>query len=90
MSRLQNFVGTLQPQGLTTVGSSRTTIKSPLFNYTQIFEDSFRASRTQQDTRKWTAQNDMANELSKIMDLMGIQFERSLLFGLKQLLFGTR
>jgi hypothetical protein len=78
------IIGTMQPQGMTTVGSSRTTTKTRLFNYTQIFEDSFRASRTQQSTRKLTAQNDMANEMSKIMDLMGVQMERTLLFGQKQ------
>ncbi len=77
-------VGTLQPQGLTTVGQSRTTTKSPRFNYSQIFEDSFRASRTQQNSAKWTAQNDRGNEMSKIMDLMGVQFERTLIFGEKQ------
>lgn len=78
------IIGTMQPQGLTTVGESRTTTKVNLFNYTQIFEDSFRASDTQQVTRKYTAQNDMANEMSKIMDLMGVQMERTLLFGQKQ------
>jgi hypothetical protein len=78
------IIGTLQPQGLTSVGASRTTTKSPLFNYTQIFEDSFRASDTQQNTAKYTANDDMARELGKIMDLMGVQFERSLLFGRKQ------
>jgi len=78
------IIGTLQPQGLTSVGASRTTTKTPLFNYTQIFEDSFRASDTQQTTAKYTANDDEARELSKIMDLMGVQFERSLLFGRKQ------
>jgi hypothetical protein len=78
------IIGTLQPQGLTSVGASRTTTKSTLFNYTQIFEDSFRASATQQTTRKFTANDDRARELGKIMDLMGVQFERTLLFGRKQ------
>lgn len=78
------IIGTLQPQGLTSVGASRTTTKANAFNYTQIFEDSFRASATQQVTRKYTAQNDRENELGKILDLMGVQMERSLLFGEKQ------
>jgi hypothetical protein len=78
------IIGTLQPQGLTSVGASRTTTKTPLYNYTQIFEDSFRASKTQGSTRKYTANNDRARELAKIMDLMGVQLERTLLFGQKQ------
>lgn len=78
------IIGTLQPQGLTAVGASRTTTKSPLFNYTQIFEDSFRASSTQRSTRKYTANNDRARELAKIMDLMGVQLERTMIFGRKQ------
>lgn len=78
------IIGTLQPQGLTAVGLSRTTTKSVIFNYTQIFEDSFRASDTQRNTAKWVGGDDKANELGKIMDLMGIQFERTLLFGRKQ------
>lgn len=78
------IIGTLQPQGTTTVGASRTTTKSPLFNYTQIFEDSFRASKTQGSTRKYTANNDRARELAKIMDLMGVQLERTMIFGQKQ------
>lgn len=78
------IVGTLQPQGLTTVGASRTTTKTPLFNYTQIFEDSFRASKTQRSTKKYTANDDRARELGKVMDLMGVQFERTLIHGRKQ------
>lgn len=78
------IIGTLQPQGLTSVGLSRTTTKANAFNYTQIFEDSFRASATQQNTRKWTAQNDRAREMGKIVELLGVQLERSLLMGRKQ------
>lgn len=78
------IIGTLQPQGLTSVGASRTTTKTPLFNYTQIFEDSFRASATQRSSRKYTANNDRARELSKVMDLMGVQLERTMIFGQKQ------
>jgi hypothetical protein len=78
------IIGTLQPQGLTTVGQSRTTTKANAFNYTQIFEDSFRSSATQEVTRKWVAQNDRENEMGKIVDLLGVQMERALTFGKKQ------
>lgn len=78
------IIGTLQPQGLTSVGLSRTTTKANLFNYTQIFEDSYRASATQQATRKWTRQNDRENEMAKIVEQLATQMERSLLFGRKQ------
>ena len=78
------IVGTLQPQGLNSVGASRTTTKANAFNYTQIFEDSFRQSDTQRVTKKWTQQDDRENELSKIVDLMGVQMERAILYGRKQ------
>jgi len=78
------IIGTLQPQGLTTVGASRTTTKANAFNYTQIFEDSFRQSATQRQTKKWTRQDDRANEVGKIMEILGVQLERSVLMGRKQ------
>jgi hypothetical protein len=78
------IIGTLQPQGLTDVGVSRTTTKAILYNYTQIFEDSFEASATQRATRKVIPGDDKARELGKIMDLMGVQFERTLIFGRRQ------
>ncbi len=78
------IIGSLQPQGLTTVGASRTTTKANAYNYTQIFSDSFRQSRTQRDSVKWTAQNDRANEMGKIMEMLAIQLERSVLMGRKQ------
>lgn len=74
-------IGRFQPQGLTTVGASITTIKANKYNYTQIYEDSYKASATQQSTAKFTAQDDRAYEFSKMMVKASTLLERSWLFG---------
>ena len=74
-------VGRFQPQGLTTVGASITTIKANKYNYTQIYQDSYKASATQAATAKFTAQDDRAYEFSKMMVRASTLLERSWLFG---------
>ncbi len=75
------IIGTFQPQGKLTVGTQRTTIKAPVYNYTQIFEDSYSASDTQRNTRKWINQNESAYQFGLISENMGRQFERTLMHG---------
>lgn len=77
------IVGTFQPQGSSVIGASRTTIKANRYNYTQIFEDTFRQTATQRETRKWTRSDDRAYEVEKLMETMGVQFERTLIHGAK-------
>lgn len=77
-------IGSMQPQGLHTVGTPRTTLKVPLYNYTQIFEDSFEQQATQAKTDKILDIDDRAHEVSKIVKRMGQAMERTLLFGQKQ------
>ena len=75
------IIGTFQPQGKTTVGTQRTTIKANKYNYTQIFEDSYSANRTQQNTKKWLRQNEREYQFGLIAENMGRLFERTLLYG---------
>lgn len=78
------IIGVFQPQGKTTVGTQRTTIKRTLYNYTQIFEDSYTANETQQNTDKILAQNERAYQFGRIATDMGRIFERTLLYGRKK------
>jgi hypothetical protein len=77
------IIGRAQAQGLTTVGTSITTIKANKYNYTQIFEDSYSQSRTERDTAKWTMQDDRAYSLGKKMTELLALLERSVLYGLR-------
>lgn len=75
------IIGTFQPQGKTTVGTQRTTLKANKYNYTQIFEDAYVANKTQQNTKKWLRQNEQEYQFANIAKVMGVQFERTLLYG---------
>lgn len=75
------IIGTFQPQGKTTVGTQRLTLKDPKYNYTQIFEDSYSANATQQATGKVLSGSDKERRFAAIAKNMGINFERTLLYG---------
>lgn len=75
------IIGTFQPQGKTTVGAQRTTLKDPKYNYTQIFEDSYTANETFRATRKYIRHNEEAYQFGLIAENMGRLFERTLLYG---------
>lgn len=74
------IIGTFQPQGKTTVGAQRTTLKANKYNYTQIFEDAYVANATQRNTKKWLRQNEQEYQFANIAKVMGVQFERTLLY----------
>ena len=78
------IIGMFQPQGKTTVGTQRITIKAGLYNYTQIFEDSYTANATQQVTDKWVEQNERAYQFGLLAQNMGRLMERTLLYGRKK------
>lgn len=84
----QNTVVTLVapalPQGQETLLGARTTTKSGLFNYTQIFEEEVKVSKTMQATRKYTQQNDPEYHIGAQLEIIGVNMERTLLFGRKQ------
>lgn len=78
------IIGVFQPQGKSTVGTQRTTIKATVYNYTQIFEDSYSANATQQATGKIVKGNERARQMERILKLFGLQFERTLLYSRKK------
>lgn len=78
------IIGTFQPQGKTSVGTQRITIKAPLYNYTQIFEDVYAANATQRATTKYVKQNEAAYQMGMIAENMGRLLERTLIHGYRQ------
>ena len=78
------LLGSALVQGSALVGA-RTTTKSGLFNYTQIFEEEVVVSKTMQATAKYTAQNDPAHHIARQLEILGVNMERTLLFGRKAL-----
>lgn len=77
---LITLVGTALPQGSDLLGA-RTTTKTGLFNYTQIFEEEVKVAKTMQATNKYTQQNDPEYQIGSQLDIIGINMERTLLFG---------
>jgi hypothetical protein len=65
------------------LAGARTTTKTGLFNYTQIFEEEVKVSKTMQSTKKWTATNDPEYHIAAQLEVIGVNMERTLLFGRK-------
>lgn len=65
------------------LAGARTTTKSGLFNYTQIFEEEVKVSKTMQATAKYTKQNDPEYQIGAQLEIIGVNMERTLLFGRK-------
>jgi len=78
------IVGTMQPQGLKTPGSSRITLKSTLYNYTQIFEDTYETTATHDATAKIVRGDENARQRARIAKKLGVLMDAALLFGKKQ------
>lgn len=70
-------------QGITTPGEARTTTKSGKFNYTQIFEETVKSSKTNQSTNKYTKQDDVEYQIANQMEVLGTNMEKVLLYGRK-------
>jgi hypothetical protein len=64
-------------------GASRSTTKTGLFNYTQLYEDTIVVTSTAQAIRKWVEQNEMSAQLQRALKIAWINWERTLLFGRK-------
>ena len=64
-------------------GASRTTTKTGLFNYTQLYEDTIVVTSTAQTIKKWVEQNEMDAQLMRALKTAWIQWERTLLDGRK-------
>jgi uncharacterized protein DUF5309 len=64
-------------------GASRTTTKTGLFNYTQLYEDTVVVTSTAEAIKKWVEQGEMSGQLERALRVAWIQWERSLLDGRK-------
>lgn len=69
-------------QASDTLGA-RTTTKTGKYNYTQIFEEEVVVSATMQATKKYTRQNDPEYQIGNQLEIIGVNMERTLLFGRK-------
>lgn len=77
------IIGTVSQQGAA-IGPARTTTKTGLFNYTQIYNQSVSITSTQRSTDKWTGpNNELARKLDDEMKVAWQLWERSLLSGRK-------
>lgn len=65
------------------LGASRTTTKTGLFNYTQIYEDAVVVTSTAQAIKKYVEQNEMSAQLGRALKAAWILYERTLLHGRK-------
>lgn len=86
VAHAQNVVVTLIApaliQGSDLLGA-RSTTKTGKFNYTQIFEEEVRVTATMQATAKYTRQNDPEYQIGSQLEILGVNMERTLLFGRK-------
>lgn len=64
-------------------GASRSTTKTGLFNYTQIYEDTVVVTSTAQAIKKYVEQNEMSAQLMRALRIAWIQYERTLIDGRK-------
>jgi hypothetical protein len=64
-------------------GASRSTTKTGLFNYSQLYEDTIVVTSTAQAIKKWVEQNEMSAQLQRALKIAWINWERTLLFGRK-------
>lgn len=79
---LITLIGPAMLQGSDLAGA-RSTTKTGLFNYTQIFEEEVKVSATMQRTKKYTQQNDPEYQIGAQLEIIGVNLERTLLFGRK-------
>jgi hypothetical protein len=64
-------------------GASRSTTKTGLFNYTQLYEDTIVVTSTAQAIKKWVEQNEMSAQLMRALKIAWISHERTLIYGRK-------
>lgn len=64
-------------------GASRSTTKTGLFNYTQLYEDTIVVTSTSQAIKKWVEQNEMDAQLGRAIKIAWINWARALYYGRK-------
>lgn len=69
------------PEGSATPGESRTTVKSSVSNYTQIFEDVVQVSSTLEAVEQWNPGSEYARQLGKTMKSLLILMDKTFIYG---------
>jgi hypothetical protein len=64
-------------------GAARTTTKTGLFNYCQLYEDTVVTTSTTQAIKKWVEQNDLDAQMSRALKAAWMLWERTLIYGRK-------
>jgi hypothetical protein len=77
------IVGTAVLEGQTTPREAKSTEKTGVFNYTQIFEDVVEISSTLEAIEQYAPGSEYARELGKTMKSLFITMDRTLIFGYK-------
>jgi hypothetical protein len=65
------------------LGAGRTTSKTGLYNYTQLFEDAVKVTTTDQAIRKYVQMADLPQRVADTVKVAWMQWERALLHGRK-------
>lgn len=69
------------PEGQATPGLTRTTVKTQVDNYTQIFEDVVQISSTLEAVEQWNAGSEYARQLGKTMKSLLILMDKTFIYG---------
>jgi hypothetical protein len=69
------------PEGSDTPGTQRTTVKTSVSNYTQIFEDVVQVSSTLEAVEQWNPGSEYARQLGKTMKSLLILMDKTFIYG---------
>ena len=81
LSSVIEIVGVAILEGTATPGLARTTVKTSVSNYTQIFEDVVQVSSTLEAVEQWAPGSEYARQLSKTMKSLMILMDKTLIYG---------
>jgi hypothetical protein len=75
------IVGVAIVEGNPTPGIARTTVKTSVTNYTQIFEDVVQVSSTLEAVEQWAPGSEYARQLAKTMKTLMILMDKTFIYG---------
>lgn len=75
------IVGVAVVEGDPTPGAARTTVKTSVSNYTQIFEDTVQVSSTLEAVEQWNPGSEYARQLMKTMRSLMIVIDKTFIYG---------
>ena len=89
LSSTIEIVGVAITEGNPTPGIARTTVKTSVSNYTQIFEDVVQVSSTLEAVEQWAPGSEYARQLGKTMKTLMILMDKTLIYGKPHQATGT-